>query len=123
VTCIRKLARLRNTSKTLKKRERDGQQFGRGPNLGRVTVQACRDFGGIGVIVDAATHFQQLGDGDVVAVGHSREVLRDSYQDDDGRGDDATGPGEQAQSRRSLDAILKWVSALNGLVAPSNVVP
>ena len=51
-------------------RERNGQQFVRGPNLGRVTVNARRDFGGIGVVVEAAAHFQQLGDGDVVAVGH-----------------------------------------------------
>ncbi len=40
-----------------------------------VTVQARRKFGGIGVIVETAAHFQQLGDGDVVAVGHARDVL------------------------------------------------
>ncbi len=57
-------------------RERDGQQFVRGPNLGRVTVDARREFGGIGVVVEAAAHFQQFGDGDVVAVGHARDVLR-----------------------------------------------
>ena len=62
-------------------RECNGQQFVRGPNLGRVMVHARRDFGGIGVVVEAATHLQQLGDSDVVAVGHARDVLRHRIAD------------------------------------------
>ena len=58
-------------------RERDGQQLVRGPDLGRVTVDGRRELGGVGVVVEAAAHLQQLGDGDVVAVGHARDVLRD----------------------------------------------
>ena len=57
--------------------ERDGQHFVRGPDLGRVSVEACRDLGCIGVVVEAAAHLQQLGDSDLVAVGHARDVLRD----------------------------------------------
>src|SRR4029077_16818 len=49
----------------------------RGPNLGWVCVYGLRDYGVVGVIVEAAPHFQQLGDGDVVAVGHTRHILRD----------------------------------------------
>ena len=57
-------------------RECNRQQFSCGPDPGRVMVHACRDFGGIGVIVETAPHFQQLGDGDLVAVGYARDVLR-----------------------------------------------
>ena len=32
--------------------------------------------GSFGVVVEAAAHLQQFGDGDVVAVGHARDVLR-----------------------------------------------
>ena len=58
-------------------RERDGQHLLCGPDLGRVTVHAGREFGSIGVVVEAAAHLQQFGDRDVVAIGHARDVLRD----------------------------------------------
>ena len=53
------------------------QQLGGSPNLGRVSVYGLRDYGVVRVVVEAAAHFQQLGDGDVIAVGHVRDVLRD----------------------------------------------
>jgi len=47
----------------------------RGPNLGWVCVCGRRDYGVVGVIVETTAHFQQLGDGNLVAVGHSRDIL------------------------------------------------
>src|SRR5205823_13220641 len=52
----------------------NGQQLGWGPNPGRVMVHTLPDFGGIAVVVETATHVQQLGEGDVVAIGHTRDV-------------------------------------------------
>lgn len=57
-------------------RERDGQRSDRRPSFGRVIVDARRSFLGIGVVIETATHFQQLDDGDLVAVGHACDVLR-----------------------------------------------
>ena len=57
--------------------ERDRQHFGWGPDLGRVTVEDRPELGVVVVGVKAAAHIQQFCDGDVVAVGHARDVLRD----------------------------------------------
>jgi hypothetical protein len=38
-------------------------------------VGALRELWGIEVVVETAAHIQQLGDGDVVAIGHARDVL------------------------------------------------
>ena len=57
--------------------ERDRQHFGWGPNLGRVTVEDRPELGVVVVAVKAAAHLQQFGDGDLVAAGDARDVLRD----------------------------------------------
>jgi hypothetical protein len=55
--------------------EGKGQQLGRDPNPVGVMIHACRDFRGVCVVVEAAAHVQQFGDGDVAAVGHAGYVL------------------------------------------------
>jgi hypothetical protein len=57
--------------------ERDRQHFSRGPNLGRVTLEDRPELGVVVIGVKAAAHIQQLGDGDLVAIGNARDVLRD----------------------------------------------
>ena len=57
-------------------RESDRQQFFRRPDPGRIAVGARREFGGVQVVVEAAAHLQQFGEGDVLAVGHTRHVFR-----------------------------------------------
>src|SRR6185312_5288589 len=57
-------------------REGDGEELGRRPNASGVVVHVCGDFGSIGVVVETAANVEQVGDGDVVTVGHARDVLR-----------------------------------------------
>src|SRR5262249_56010882 len=57
--------------------ESDRQHFGWGPNLGRVTLEDRPELRVIVVRVKATAHVQQFSDGNLVAVGHARDVLRD----------------------------------------------
>ena len=102
--------------------ERDGQHLVRGPDLGRVSVEACRDLGRIGVVVEAAAHLQQVGDGDLVAVGRARNVFRDRIVEIE-----PAFLGQLSITAAVIvlvfEAIRKWVSARGGIVAPSVVVP
>jgi hypothetical protein len=83
----------------------------------------CRpDFGGIAVVVEAATHFQQLGDGDIVAIGTPKTYF-DIGSSRLSLLSWASSIINAAVIVLVLEAILKWVSARGGLVAPSNVVP
>ena len=54
--------------------ERDIQDLLRRPGLRRVGIQSGREFGRVRVVVQPAAHLQQLCDGDVLAVGHVRNV-------------------------------------------------
>ena len=81
-------------------------------------VYGRRDYGVVGVIVEAAAHFQQLGDSDVVAVGHARDVVRHWIVE--------TSLPSCASCRITaavivlvFEAIRKWVSARGGFVVPS----
>ena len=56
--------------------ERDGEQLGRGPDSVQVMIHALPHLGVIGVVIEAAAHLEQLGDRDLVTVGHACDVLR-----------------------------------------------
>ena len=57
--------------------EGDSEELRRDPDFSWVLVHARRYFGSVGVVVEAAAHLEQLCDGDLVAIGHARDVLRD----------------------------------------------
>jgi hypothetical protein len=56
--------------------ERNRQHFGWGPNLGPVTLEDGPKIRIVVVGVKAAAHIQQFSDGDLVTIGHVRDVLR-----------------------------------------------
>ena len=57
-------------------RERDCQHLGWRPDLGRVTLEDCPERRVVVVSVKTTAHIQQFTDGDLVAIGHIRDVIR-----------------------------------------------
>ena len=102
--------------------ERDVQHLLRCPDLRRVGIQGRRELGRVRVAVEPAAHLQQLGDGDVLAVGHVRNVVGHRVAELE-----LAVLGEQHDQRRSHGLGVRGDPEMGvrsgGVCAPSSVVP
>src|SRR3712207_8225181 len=58
--------------------ERDGEQFLRGPNSGRVAIEAFCQIWLRSVVIEAAPHLEEFADRDAFPIGNALNIFRDS---------------------------------------------